>query len=231
MILLLWACGEPPPPPPPPKKAPEVVNHAPVMAAAPEVEPGGDPVVGGAVPVEVQFVGVGELHRRYFGDLEIVSDLSRGLGACVQERAVVRVSYDEDERIGRIRLLADGDQITCRPVLSGGAPPVAGSSSLDVSGLEPLGRSLAAYRDVVAGRFDFRVASFRIELELLTGTNGCVMQLGGQFPPDGTTWDPCVDLGGERSCAPGGDDGTATFAFGDPKQTAYLARCFDLPVR
>ncbi|MCB9676570.1 MAG: hypothetical protein H6737_15750 [Alphaproteobacteria bacterium] len=223
MILLLWACSSEPPPPPPPERPPPEVVKQEAIVAPPAPDASGDEPIGGGVPIELQFVGVGGLHRRWFGDVGIVTDLSRGLGACMKDRAVVILSYDEEENIGRIRLVLDGDQVTCKPVATG--------ASVELSAVRPLGEALAAYRDTIAGRFDFRVASFRIELELLDGTNGCVLQLGGQYPPDGSTWNNCVDLGGEQKCVGPAREGTANMVFGDGEDARYLAKCFGARAR
>lgn len=224
LLVVLLGCGGEATPPPPAPPEPTVERQAPVVAAPGPTADGEAPPSGpAAVPVELQFVGVGGLHKGWFGDLDIVTELSRELGSCMTGRAVVQLSYDENERIGRIRLILDGKQVTCSPTLA--------ANTVDLTTLEPLGRALAKYRDTVAGRFDFRVASFRIQLELLDGTHGCVLQLGGQFPPDGSSWGNCVDLGGEKTCAGPEDEGSARLRFEQPDKAAYLGRCFALRAR
>jgi len=183
--------------------------------------PSDEPTVAGSpVPIELQFVGVGDLHQRWFGDTSIATDLSAALGTCMTDRAVIQISYDEDERIGRIRLYLDGDHSTCKPAII--------DSSVELTPVQPLGEALARYRDAVAGRFDLRVSSFRIEIEMLAGTHGCVLHLGGQYPPDGSTWSSCVELGGEDVCVGPRDEGTALLRFPQQDHARYLAACFDL---
>lgn len=206
-------CGTTEPPVPPPAPPPPVVKAPVHIVADAEERPEGS---GGPVPVELQYVGVGELHQRWFGDTDIVTMLSKELGACMSGRAVVRMSWDEPTKTGGIWLLLAGDQLTCRP--SGGIP-------LDLGPMTPLSKALTAYRDQVAGRFDFRVASFKVGLEVLEKTHLCRLRVGGQFPPDGSTFDGCVDMGGEERCVTEAKEGTTRFAFGDPAHTAYLERC------
>lgn len=171
---------------------------------------------GGPVPVELQYDGVGELHQRWFGDTAIVTQLAKDLGACMKDRAVVRMSWSEEERKGGIWLLIQGDQLTCRP------PP----GSVDLTSVTPLTTALTRYRDQVAGRFDFRVASFAVGVEVLQRRHLCRLRAGGQFPPDGSTFDACIDMGGEIRCLPDTARGYTTFAYTDPEHTAYLAGCF-----
>lgn len=216
--MLPWlalGCGEPTPPPPAPAPAPVVVS-APVP-----VEPRADGTTDGLVPVELQFEGVGDLHRRWFSDRAIVTALSEGLAPCVRDRAVVRMAWDEPTFTGTIRLYVDRASLACNPPRG---------ESVDLGAIEPIGRALAAYRDAVANTFDLRVSSFRIELEALDGTQLCRLTLGGQFPPDGTSWAPCADLGGRTVCAgdarPGArEPGVRLLSFADPADTVYVGRC------
>lgn len=170
----------------------------------------------GPVPVELQYVGVGDLHQRWFGDEAIVTDLAVALGPCIRERAVVRTTWDEAAKTGRIELLVEGRQLACR---------ASGTDPVDLAPFTPVTRALAAYRDAVASRFDFRVASFAVGVEVLQRTTLCRLTVGGQFPPDGSTFAQCVDLGGDVQCVEAAD-GTTRFAFADPQHTAYLAGCF-----
>lgn len=216
MILLLLACGGDPPADEPaesvaPKPVAEAIVHSPAS------DPNTPQTPGGAVPVELQFAGVGALHQRYFADDDILVALSETLGACVQDRAVVRVEYDNDTRIGKIRILEDAKQLTCHSTRS--------ANTVDVSALAPLGKALASYRDTIAARFDFRIASFKIELEAVAGTHGCLLTLGGQFPPDGSTWSSCPTLGGESKCGGPKRDGVSVFAFESDTDAAYLNTC------
>lgn len=189
------------------------------MPAAPPA----DGASGGPVQVELQFEGVGDLHQRWFGDAAIVTRLAEALSPCVQERAVVRMSWDEPTFTGTIRLYLDRATLGCRAEHRDGV--------VDLTPMEPVARALAAYRDGVANTFDLRVGSFKVQVEALDGTRLCRVNLGGQFPPDGSTWHPCVDLGGTLTCAGDAEpgpraDGVRAFTFSDPADGKYLAGCF-----
>lgn len=222
LAVALLGCGTTPTPPteatpvvePAPAK-PVVSKPFPVVQAG---EPGAPVAPGGPVPIELQFEGVGDLHQRYFGDREIVTQLAIDLGACMNERAVLKISYDTERRIGRIRVYVDPKNLACTPRRT--------PQGVDLSPLRPIGEGLARYRDTLAGRFDYRLASFRIDLEALSGTHLCRLDLAGQFPPDGSTWGACAVLGGEEVCAGEKTDGVSVLGFDDPKRTAYLASCF-----
>ena len=220
MILALLACTQAPVPsaePEPARPQPIVTRPFPVVQGDPSHA--GKPVPpGGPVPIELQFDGVGDLHQRYFGDSEIVTRLATDLGACFKERAVLRISYDSEKRIGRIRIYADPKTLTCIPTRTG--------DTVDLAAIEPIGRGLAAYRDTIAGRFDYRVASFRIDLEALAGMHLCRLDLAGQFPPDGSTWSACVSLQGEQVCNGEPTDGVRSLTLQPPKHADYLAACF-----
>lgn len=201
--------------PVPAPAAPAPLVRKPVMLVG---DPSGsEPGDGGPVPVELQYVGVGDLHQRWFGDQEIVARLAKELGPCMTGRAVVRMSWDEEVRKGGIWLLLAGDQLVCRP---------GAGEAVDLSPLSPLMQALTAYRDQVAGRFDFRVASFEVGLEVLDRTHLCRMKAGGQFPPDGSTFDACIDMGGEVRCLPDRERGHTVFAYPDVTHTRYLGACF-----
>lgn len=175
-----------PPPPPPPEPPPVVVHPATHVVSA----------TGEAVAVEMQFQGVGGLFQGFFTTPELVAKLGSDLGACVaSERAVVLIRWFESERFGTITLEADPSDLACKASSAG--------SEIDVSGLAPLGQALANFRDGVSGRFDVRVASFRTGVRVLSGMNHCALWSGGQYPPDGTEWKPCVDIAGNSTCMEG----------------------------
>lgn len=197
----------------PPAPEPAVVSRPVPLPSAPASGEAGD----GPVQVELQFVGVGDLHQRWFSDRAIATRLAEGLTPCVRERAVVRMTWDDATFAGSIRLYVDQRSLTCHPERS--------DAAVDLAPFAPIARSLAAYRDAVANSFDLRVASFKVELEALDGTRLCRLTLGGQFPPDGSTWSPCVDLGGRTVCAGPREPGLTSFGFEDPADTRYLAGC------
>jgi len=145
-----------------------------------------------AVPLVVVYDGVGHLHQGFFNTEKLVKAVAKGLGGCVSGTAEVVVKYDSDNRIGTIVLHTVGDQLQCRPT--------ATSKGFDLSPLEPITRTLAGYRDGVANGFDLRIGSFRTGVRVIKGTQVCEVWSGGQFPPDGSTFSPCVHLQGHEVC-------------------------------
>jgi hypothetical protein len=152
-------------------------------------------VVGGngeAVQIGLQFNGVSPLYQGYFATEDWVAALGASLGDCLSGEADIVVSYDSEARIGRILVSTTPDELRCLPSVTG--------DTLDLTALEPIGRALAAYRDTIAAERDIRIASFRSGVRLLRGTDLCEVYIGGQFPPDGTTFSPCVTLLGHETC-------------------------------
>lgn len=194
---------EPSPPPAGPSRAPLTVGGA------------------GSVPVEVQFDGVSPLYRGYFATPEWVAELGRGLGSCVTGRAVVVVSYDTVENLGKIVLHAEPQDLSCH------ARP--GGDALDVSALAPITTALGRYRDTLAAQRDVRLASFRVGIRVVEGMNICDLWAGGQFPPDGSTFSPCVGLAGNETCLGERHEGTTSLRTPDPDVAKTLARCLTAP--
>lgn len=147
-----------------------------------------------AATVQLEFEGVSRLHQGYFSSPTYVRTLVKSLSGCVG-LAQLRVTYDTPKRLGRIELVLDSDQLWCGPG--------RGDENLDLRPLEPLGRALAGYRDAIASAYDFRVASFETGLWIHRGGDTCGLTLAGQYPPDGTSWSPCVEMDPTaRRCKP-----------------------------
>lgn len=136
--------------------------------------------------------GVGPYYQGLFTTQEPMTRLAQGLGPWVQGRANIAVHWNEDDDIGRIRL-----------ILLPGTLPKAVSGEGEVVPLHelaPLTVPLAAYRAELAGRFDLRLASFRVELESVRGARMCVLGITGQHPADGRLISPCVEINGLQHC-------------------------------
>lgn len=128
------------------------------------------------------------------------------------------VTYDTENRVGRIFLkVPPGALHACLPRVDG--------SGVDLAPLVPLGRALAAYRDRVSGHFDVRVASFRVGASFVRGSYLCNAWLGGQHPPDGSTFSPCLTTAAHDLC--GGDPhvGVVRVPLGGD-DLAYAKECF-----
>lgn len=193
--------------------------RAPVAAPAPAPAPPALRTVvgdGSDASVALAFEGVGGLHRKFFSEPRLVGNLASALGPCLRGEATVRVRWEEEVRVGRITLEVDPAVLVCGIAARGDA--------LDLSALAPVGRALAGYRDAVAGAFDLRVASFRGEVRL-PGQPACTLRLGGGFPPDGSRWHPCVELGDRTVCADGGDDGLVEVRLPEAADQSALRAC------
>lgn len=171
----------------------------------------------GAASVALAFQGVSPLYQGYFSTEEWVSGLGKGLGACFDGTVEVVVSYDTENRIGRILVQTGLADLKCRPAV--------GPEGIDVSPLIPLGQALAGYRDAVSAARDVRVASFRSGIRLVQGGELCDLYIGGQFPPDGTTFSPCVGIRGKEVCAGDRHEGLSTVPFPPGEAGEVLRRC------
>jgi len=205
-------CAPPPEPLPPP---PSSISSAPVVSAPPLVVADG----GEAVNIALGFQGVSPLYQGYFRTQEWVAQLAVDLGACFDNTVEVIVSYDSEVHIGRIFIPVERGGLRCRPVV--------GPDGVDLSPLVPVGRALARYRDAVSAARDVRVASFRAGLRFGFGANLCDIWLGGQFPPDGTAFSPCIHLQGHEVCGDGDRHRPQrTLPWPpDPEQSDILRKC------
>ena len=177
------------------------------------------PAAEGSVPVIVAYDGVGHLHQGFFNTPDLVEAVSSGLGGCVTGTAEVVVSYNAERRIGGIVLHSVGDTLACKASVDG--------SAVDLRPLIPIARALAAYRDGVANRFDLRIGSFRSGIRVLRGTQVCEVWLGGQYPPDGSTFSPCVHLQGHEKCmSDDRTDGVVSLQVAEQEALRQLAACF-----
>jgi hypothetical protein len=122
---------------------------------------------------------LGALHKGYFADAEATTVLAVELGETLGRRALrLQVGWDSEASQGSIRLGLVGNEL----------PGLFVGNAVQTAALVPLTRALAGYRDVVAGRFDLRVLSFRI---LVGVGERCEVQVVGAHPPDGTQLSAC----------------------------------------
>lgn len=177
------------------------------------------PADADAVPLIVAYDGVGHLHQGFFNTEELVQAVAKGLGGCVGGTAEVVVKWNQETRIGSIVLHTLGDQLTCRPTRNG--------AGFDLTPMVPVAKTLAGYRDGVANGFDLRIGSFRTGIRVIKGSQVCEIWTGGQFPPDGTTFSPCVHLQGHEVCTgPDRHAGLTELVPQDDDVRKQLARCF-----
>ena len=176
---------------------------------------------GEMLPAEVrlQFDSISQLHRGYFGDPVMLAPLEKGLASCALGPTDVVISYDSEKHIGRMVLYADTSGVRCSPK--------ATPSGYDLSPLVPVTQAMAAYRDKLAALRDYRISSFRIGVNFMKGLQMCTLWSAGQYPPDGTTWSPCVEFAGNAKCGNGvTGQGVDLLQFPNADDQAYLAKCF-----
>ena len=220
LAALLACTSDPATPAPEPEPEPTAVVEA--KAPAPPDGEGATATMGSgeAVDVQLSFYGVGSLYQGFFTDARALGALGRGLGACLDAKAQVAVSYDSEERIGRITLKLPPGASECAPRIEG--------SVVDLSPLTPLSTALADYRDAISAARDVRVASFRVVLASTRGARSCELRAAGQHPPDGSTFAPCLTTRDGRICSRGHEEleGTAVLRLQDPADVRYVTACF-----
>lgn len=188
--------------------------------AAPQVEQASRTTVvtgGDAVDIGLGFVGVSSLYQGYFSTEEWVAALGRDLGACFDGYVEISISYDNEHHIGRILVTTTSGELRCAPR--------PGAGGVETTGMQPIGRALAKYRDTVANARDLRVGSFRIGVRILHGTAMCDLYWGGQFPPDGTTMSPCITLQGHEVCGGRRHEGLTTLPWPEGEAGRILRAC------
>ncbi|MBX2803603.1 MAG: hypothetical protein KTR31_38345 [Myxococcales bacterium] len=206
--------------------APEAASEAPPASAdTPTAEPVPSKrpsvhatlVSAEGVDVALAFVDISPLYRGYFATQEWVATLGKDLGACFGDTVEVVISYDMETRIGRILVQTSWTDLGCRPAM--------GPEGVDLTPLQPLGRALARYRDAIAAARDVRIASFRSGIRLVQGGEICDLIIGGQFPPDGTTFSGCITLRGHEVCLGERHEPHATLPWPSGEQADMLRTC------
>ena len=178
------------------------------------------PVIGaeGSAVVNLRFNGLSPMYMGYFAEPSFVGGLGAGLGHCTQDPVDVVVSYDMEQRQGTILVSTAPRSLGCVPKRAG--------KGWDLSGMTAVGRALSGYRDELAAFRDFRISNFQIGVAYLRGAHLCTLYYGGQFPPDGSAFSPCVDLAGVKHCATGDAESVTQLVLEDAEADAYLATCF-----
>jgi hypothetical protein len=215
LLIGLTACGPAEPPPVPQEFKMELPSS--VTGGAEQVLPPG--AILEPTEVRLQFGSVSRLHQGYFGDPKMLAPLREGIAGCALGPTDVLVSYDSEKRIGRIVLYADTSGLRCKPE--------ATAKGFDLQPVIPVTQAMARYRDKVAAMRDYRVSNFRIGVNFVQGVKLCTLWSSGQYPPDGTTWSPCVDFAGVPHCGRGvAERGVDLLQFPKREDQEYLAKCF-----
>ncbi len=209
----------PDPPPPPPR----VVTVPGTPAPEPTPDGGGTVISGGsAVPIQLRFTSVSQLHQGFFLRESGLRGLGRELAACTDHAVAVDVVWSQAELEGR--LVAEVPRTSSR------CEPEQLEAGLDLAPLTAVAGAVARYRDDVAGRSDFRIASFKVAVDVVSRGAVCRFSAAGQHPPDGSSFDRCVRIGGDVVCGDGEPGaGVTRIVSSDPRVVAALHRCLGRP--
>jgi len=204
---LAVACSESVPPDPvvAEPSAEDAIAQAEAQAAAQATPPSPEPATATVVPSgespEVLLVwdNVGDLYRSFFSHRGPVTALSTDLAGHANGPVNIHVRWDQKQFLGTIRLrILPGTLVK---------PPLGSGAVVPLQQLAPMTTALATYRSDVAGRFDVRVASFKVSLESFSGARHCIFNVAGKPPPDGRLVSPCVQLNGQERCGTPQPDG------------------------
>lgn len=215
--LLPWVfvlgCSEGPPQP-----SPQELADAAAVVQAQSAPPPPPVVEGEGLPVQFIWENIGSLHQGFFSDEAALQRLSRTLAPSLKGPARVRVSYDELERVGTIRLVLTPAELR--------SPITASEAGVDLLALRPLAMPMSSYRDAIADRYDVRVRNFKVGIQLTGGGADCVVGLAGELPHDGSVLSPCLTLGEhtpseQKLC---GEPAGALVRF--PEHPERVAACF-----
>lgn len=184
LTLAAWlaGCSTPPPEPQPepawrPSSTPEhIVPFLP----------------GSGVPLRLQFNGLNTSYRTYVGDPAGLATLSKALDGCVDGTATVSVSYVDTTRTGRIALVVPKDALRCHATVDG--------AGVDVTGMLPMSRALAAFRNTLGATKDMRFYTFQAALHVEDGQGAVTLWLDGQDPIDGSAFGACAGIDGVEVC-------------------------------
>lgn len=210
----LAACGgtpEPAAPPPPAWIPPDATHQA-------RYE-GGE----GEASLLLRFTGINDRYRSHLTEPDRLAALAKAVAPCVSGGIELVATYDATDSLGRLVLVVPSGRLTCRATATEGG--------LDVSALTPLSTGLAAYRQGLGATRDMRILSWKagvlIEGEGV-GTSSATLWLAGQYPEDGSTFSPCVDVGGVFRCPEDAERsaGTTTLPLSDPETAKALRRVF-----
>ena len=153
------------------------VDEVPVdEAATPEEttprEPPTETVTRGdvALAVDLQTEGLSPLYKGFFRHPPFVTQLAADLGPHVRSRsATVKVVWDEPTVTGTIQLLVPDGEDSLATMGRG----LSQEERLDATPLQPYVAALDGYRRAVGDRYDLRVLSFGIALELWDPRSEC----------------------------------------------------------
>ncbi len=156
-LCLLVACGEGTAPEDTEAATPDGAD-APTESATPPPRPPDQ-----TLTIDLQMEGLSPLYKGFFSDPPLKEQLARDLGPHVDSRsATIKVVWDEETVTGTISMLVpDGEAL-----LAATGKTFSDSEILDPAPLDAYLRGIEGYRTSVGERYDLRVLSFGLTLEL-----------------------------------------------------------------
>lgn len=164
--------------------------------APPGSSPGGPGAPGFTIPtghttrIEYKPLGLSSQYAQYFGEAGAIQRLSEDLGAVTPaDTAALEVAWDQSEMAGTITLFVPEVDVRAVPVadaIEEGTGPVAADA------LQPLMRTIGAYREYLGGRYDLRILSFELRLSFWDKRSGTNCSISGEIgDPEGNLVGPC----------------------------------------
>ena len=163
-LCLLLACGEEAAPEDTEAATPDGPDAPTESTTAPTRPP------DQTLTIDLQMEGLSPLYKGFFSAPPLKAQLARDLGPHVDSRsATIKVVWDEDTVTGTISMLVpDGEAL-----LAATGKTFADSGTLDTTPLDAYLRAIEGYRTAVGERYDLRVLSFGLTLELWDPHSEC----------------------------------------------------------
>lgn len=168
------------------------------------------------VPVDLVFQRISKIHRGFFVQKQARKRLEKSLGNCFDDQVQVEVRYDNEALKGAIVLVMVPGAGRCDAVLD--------DTSVELQPWASIGKALADYRDYVAGTSDYRIMNFAVGIRLEHRDVDCEWWIGGQHPPDGSLWEPCVRMKNAKVCA--GEASATRFDLSSFQDATDVRACF-----
>ena len=161
LLATMTSCGE----------SPEVEQPTePVTEESPTASAEGNLRGGQPLHIDLQLEGLSPLYKGFFKHVPFVEQLGRDLAPHVKSRAAtVKVVWDAETVTGTIQMLVpDGES-----ALAATGGELERTGNLDPEPVAPYLAAIEGYRRVVGDRFDLRVLSFGLALELWDPRSEC----------------------------------------------------------
>ncbi|MCP4870569.1 MAG: hypothetical protein GY898_17840 [Proteobacteria bacterium] len=163
--------------------------------APPGSAPGGGGTPGFTIPtghtttIHYKPLGLSSQYAQYFGEAGAIERLSQDLGAVTPaDSAALEVAWDNTEMAGTITLFVPEVDTHGEALVEA----IEGKTDVPVPSLQPLLRTIGAYREYLGGRYDLRILSFELRLSFWDKRSGTNCWINGAIgDPEGNLFGPC----------------------------------------